>query len=65
MRGKEVINFFKNFTDAQVGGFCNRRSEVAPEARQNILVISLACRNLIQLILKVGGKVIFHIARYA
>jgi hypothetical protein len=53
---QKLINLFKHLTDSQIGGFGNSSREVAPEPGQNILVVPLSRRNIIQFRLKIAVK---------
>ena len=62
MRRQKVVDLGQNLGNPQVRRLCNRRRKIAPEPRQNLFVIPLPGRDIIQLRLKVGGKVILDIA---
>ena len=62
MRREEIVQLLQHLANPQVRGFGNRRTEVAPEAGQHILVVAVPRRDIVKLGLKVSGEVIFDIA---
>ena len=61
MWAENVIHHVDDFSDPQFLGFFNQRVEVCPERRQDIFPLKTPARNVIQLLFKISGEVIFHV----
>ncbi len=62
MGREEVVDLLQHLADPQIGGLGDGGGEVAPEARKHVLVVAVARRDLVELVLEIGGEVVFDIA---
>ncbi len=62
MGREDLVDLLQHFGDPQLGCFRDRRREILPEAAENVDVIGVTCRHVIQLALQIRGELIAHIA---
>ena len=58
MRLKDIVNFFKNFSDGLIHRLINRDLEILPEAAQDFTVFTIPCGDVIQFIFQIGREFI-------
>ena len=58
---EKLIEIVEHLADTQFPGGVHRRREIPPEGAQHVLPADMAGRDLVQLLLEIGGEIIFHI----
>ena len=62
VRRQDLVQRIEHIGDAQFLDVFEGGREVLPEVAQHVLPVDLAGRDLVELLLEIGGEVIFHIA---
>src|SRR5262249_44739733 len=63
VRPELLVELVEHFLDAQLLGFADRSREGLPELAQHLAPVDLAVGDLVQLVLEMGGEVVFDVAR--
>ena len=61
MRFENLVDLIEHLGDPKFGRFCDRSREILPETFQQVVVIHLARRHLVEFVLKARCEVILHI----
>ena len=59
---KDLVQRFQHFADAQILDLVDRAGELAPEIAQHVLPGELAVGDEVELLLQVGGEIVFDVA---
>ena len=62
VRPEHVVQRIEHLGDAQFADVLHRGDEVAPEIAEHVLPGKLACGDQVELLLEVGGEIVFHVA---
>ncbi len=62
VRPKQIVQRIEHLGDAQIADVVHRADELAPEVAQHVLPFELAGGDEVELLLKIGGEVVFDIA---
>ena len=62
MGPKKVVERIQHLTNPQFGGGAHGVGELGPEVPEDRLPVDPPARNVVQLVLQVGGEVVFHVA---
>ncbi len=61
MRRQHLVDLVQHFRDAQVRRLCQMGGEVAPEAGQHVLPVTMARAHVVKLVLELGGEIVAHV----
>ena len=62
MRPEQIVQSVEHLGDPQIADIVHRGDELAPEIAQHVLPFELARRDVVELLLEIGGEVVLDIA---